>query len=159
MGKELTHIVFRNGKPVTIHKYFSMAEPRPALVGIGWVVRCREVQARVPEQEFVVAATQDPCFTKRKVIIPKSRLLGLKPDHAPPIASGSSAVLEQTNAQRIEKAARYRPRVGSPLRLEAIVSDGALSPSQRKASTSDLIIVIPPAVTVLADNPLVEPLV
>lgn len=38
----LTHIVFKGGKPGTIDRWCAHAEPKPVLVGIGWVVRCRE---------------------------------------------------------------------------------------------------------------------
>lgn len=45
----LTHIIFKAGRPLTIEKYMLHPRPKPELVGIGWVVRCREMVARAEE--------------------------------------------------------------------------------------------------------------
>lgn len=31
------------------------AEPRPFLLGVGWIVRCRELNIRAPETDFAIA--------------------------------------------------------------------------------------------------------
>ncbi|KAI9612421.1 hypothetical protein KEM48_004153 [Puccinia striiformis f. sp. tritici PST-130] len=50
----LTHIIFKAGKPTTIEKYMIHPRPKPALVGIGWVVRCREIMSRAEEKPYTI---------------------------------------------------------------------------------------------------------
>ncbi|WAQ87021.1 hypothetical protein PtA15_7A750 [Puccinia triticina] len=50
----LTHIIFKAGKPTTLEKYMHHPRPKPALVGIGWVVRCREIVGRAEERPYTI---------------------------------------------------------------------------------------------------------
>ncbi|KAM0790809.1 hypothetical protein ACM66B_004655 [Microbotryomycetes sp. NB124-2] len=59
----LTHVVWKSGKPLS--KYLgsgsagsSSAQRAPKIVGIGWVVRCAEVNQRVDETPFLVDLEQ-----------------------------------------------------------------------------------------------------
>ncbi|KAH7102206.1 hypothetical protein BKA62DRAFT_617813 [Auriculariales sp. MPI-PUGE-AT-0066] len=54
MSTRLTHIIFKSGLPSTVAKYRMLREPRPAVVGIGWVVECAEKRERVDESRFAV---------------------------------------------------------------------------------------------------------
>ena len=76
VGQTCTHIVYKNGLASTLtkYKYVSLTlsrlsvclcedlpavyrlldEPRPKVVGIGWVVECAEKRARVDESRFQV---------------------------------------------------------------------------------------------------------
>ncbi|KZV89978.1 hypothetical protein EXIGLDRAFT_750890 [Exidia glandulosa HHB12029] len=66
----LTHIVFKSGLSNTVARYNALPEPRPHVVGIGWVVECVEKRARVDEYRFSVdldtAETQAPSKSKSK---------------------------------------------------------------------------------------------
>jgi hypothetical protein len=72
-SKELTHIIFKNGRPTTLHRYHAMPQPKPLLVGIGWVVRCKEVHEKIEEKEFIVEASKEAVYQKRKIIVPRIR--------------------------------------------------------------------------------------
>ncbi|MBW0504032.1 hypothetical protein O181_043747 [Austropuccinia psidii MF-1] len=50
----LTHIIFKAGKQATIDRWFLHPRPKPFLVGIGWVVRCREVLSKVNETPYAI---------------------------------------------------------------------------------------------------------
>ncbi|EJD08435.1 uncharacterized protein FOMMEDRAFT_74597 [Fomitiporia mediterranea MF3/22] len=54
VGQTCTHIVYKNGLASTLTKYRLLDEPRPHVVGIGWVVECAEKRARVDETRFKV---------------------------------------------------------------------------------------------------------
>ena len=54
MSTSLTHIVFKSGLPSTVSKYRMFSDPKPAVVGIGWVVECAEKRERVDESRFAV---------------------------------------------------------------------------------------------------------
>ena len=50
-----THIIFKGGRPATLHRYRAYEQDRrPHLVGVGWIVRCREKSERVAEQAFLI---------------------------------------------------------------------------------------------------------
>ncbi|BGP42294.1 hypothetical protein JCM10449v2_006299 [Rhodotorula kratochvilovae] len=56
-----THIVFKSGRPSTLHFHRSLApSSRPHLVGIAWVVRCAELSARADEAPFKVEDAAAP---------------------------------------------------------------------------------------------------
>jgi hypothetical protein len=61
----VTHVIFKGGRASTVHRYRALAkDPKPFLVGIGWIVRCRETDARVPETPFCIdPSTLDSIFT------------------------------------------------------------------------------------------------
>ncbi|KZV75949.1 hypothetical protein PENSPDRAFT_554016, partial [Peniophora sp. CONT] len=42
LGSACTHIVFRGGGAGTLQRYTTLPDPRPAVVGVGWVVGCAE---------------------------------------------------------------------------------------------------------------------
>ncbi|KAG0152155.1 hypothetical protein CROQUDRAFT_650235 [Cronartium quercuum f. sp. fusiforme G11] len=50
----LTHIVFKAGKQATIDRWLIHPKPKPCLVGIGWVVRCREVLGKASETPYLI---------------------------------------------------------------------------------------------------------
>ncbi|KAG8896470.1 hypothetical protein FRB99_008881 [Tulasnella sp. 403] len=53
-GKTATHIVWKSGSQATLSRYSSMEQPRPFLVGVGWVVQCVDKKTRVDEKRFLV---------------------------------------------------------------------------------------------------------
>ena len=61
----VTHVIFKGGRASTVHRYRALAkDPKPFLVGIGWIVRCRETDTRVPETPFCIdPSTLDSIFT------------------------------------------------------------------------------------------------
>ncbi|KAH9813200.1 hypothetical protein DFH28DRAFT_897464 [Melampsora americana] len=50
----LTHIIFKAGKQTTIDKWLIHPKPKPSLVGIGWVVRCREILGKANETPYII---------------------------------------------------------------------------------------------------------
>ena len=51
---KITHVVFKSGHDATIQRVNKHPEPKPKLVGIGWVSACREAQAHVPEDDYLI---------------------------------------------------------------------------------------------------------
>ncbi|KAL5531907.1 hypothetical protein ACEPAF_5470 [Sanghuangporus sanghuang] len=54
VGQTCTHIVYKNGLSSTVTRYRLLDEPRPKVVGIGWVVECAEKRAHIDESRFQV---------------------------------------------------------------------------------------------------------
>ncbi|KZT36374.1 hypothetical protein SISSUDRAFT_989301 [Sistotremastrum suecicum HHB10207 ss-3] len=52
--KQCTHIVYKSGCEKTVMRWRCLDEPRPKVVGIGWVVECVEKRERVDEERFSV---------------------------------------------------------------------------------------------------------
>lgn len=51
----VTHIIFKGGRSTTLHRYRAYeVDRRPHLVGVGWIVRCKEKNERVPEEPFLI---------------------------------------------------------------------------------------------------------
>ncbi|KAG8896220.1 hypothetical protein FRC01_011942, partial [Tulasnella sp. 417] len=53
-GVTATHYVWKSGLQSTISRYTTLEEPKPFLVGIGWVVKCVEKKERVDEKNYLV---------------------------------------------------------------------------------------------------------
>ncbi|KAG9043444.1 hypothetical protein FS837_009530, partial [Tulasnella sp. UAMH 9824] len=53
-GVTATHYVWKSGLQSTISRYTTLEEPKPFLVGIGWVVKCFEKKERVDEKNYLV---------------------------------------------------------------------------------------------------------
>lgn len=51
-GKTLTHIVYKSGMQSTLTHYRALPDPKPVVVGIGWVVECVEKRAKVETGKF-----------------------------------------------------------------------------------------------------------
>ncbi|KAG9127708.1 hypothetical protein FRC07_010631 [Ceratobasidium sp. 392] len=49
-----THFVFKSGHQSTLTKHKLYDDPRPCLVGIGWVVECAEKRQHVNEERFAI---------------------------------------------------------------------------------------------------------
>jgi hypothetical protein len=69
----LTHIVFKSGRPATLHAFRALPnDARPALVGVNWIRQCLEERRRVDEAPFLVELGKQavfqkvrPCFSRR----------------------------------------------------------------------------------------------
>lgn len=61
-----THIVFKSGHQSTLTKYKLYDDPKPFLIGIGWVVQCVEKRARVDEESFAVKTDQVSALDLKK---------------------------------------------------------------------------------------------
>lgn len=51
-GKTLTHIVYKSGMLSTLTHFRALPDPKPVVVGIGWVVECVEKRAKVETGKF-----------------------------------------------------------------------------------------------------------
>ncbi|KAG9312046.1 hypothetical protein JVU11DRAFT_7325 [Chiua virens] len=54
LGRSCTHIVYKNGHPNTLTRYRLLDSPKPAVVGIAWVVECVEKRTRLDEEKFKI---------------------------------------------------------------------------------------------------------
>lgn len=61
----LTHIVFKSGRPGTLHAFRALPpDARPALVGVNWIRQCLEERRRVDEAPFLVELGKQAVFQK-----------------------------------------------------------------------------------------------
>lgn len=61
--RKLTHIVYKSGRPSTLHSYRALADPKPHVVGISWVVKCLEEGQQVDEEPYLVEVAKQAIFT------------------------------------------------------------------------------------------------
>ncbi|CAA7259035.1 unnamed protein product [Cyclocybe aegerita] len=54
VGQTCTHVVYKNGLMSTVTRYRLLRDPKPFVVGIGWVVECVEQRKHVDETNFLV---------------------------------------------------------------------------------------------------------
>lgn len=54
LGSACTHIVFRGGGAGTLQRYTTMPDPRPVVVGVGWVVACAEQVQALDTRSYLV---------------------------------------------------------------------------------------------------------
>ncbi|KAJ7209697.1 hypothetical protein GGX14DRAFT_107724 [Mycena pura] len=54
VGQTCTHIVYKNGLRSTYTKYKALAEPRPHVVGMEWVVKSAEKRVREEETPYLI---------------------------------------------------------------------------------------------------------
>ncbi|KAI0090493.1 hypothetical protein BDY19DRAFT_991938 [Irpex rosettiformis] len=85
VGQSCTHIVYKNGLMSTLTRYRLLNNPKPAVVGIGWVVECVEQRARVEETNFLIDiehASIAGSNKRRRSMLPKHLLDS--PERRPP---------------------------------------------------------------------------
>ncbi|KAN0061202.1 hypothetical protein ACQY0O_006937 [Thecaphora frezii] len=111
--RRLTHIVYKSGRPGTLHSYRALPEPKPLVVGISWVVKCLEEGRKVDEEPFIVEVGKQAIFQKR-------RRSSMAPRQAPassaPRSPHVAAHLEKQLALARAKVLEHAPLVPSPLR-------------------------------------------
>lgn len=61
--RKLTHIVYKSGRPNTLHSYRALDDPKPHVVGISWVVACLEQGKKVDETPYLVEVAKQAIFT------------------------------------------------------------------------------------------------
>ncbi|SCZ89078.1 BZ3500_MvSof-1268-A1-R1_Chr1-1g00939 [Microbotryum saponariae] len=121
----LTHIVYKSGRPGTLQRYRTHADPKPHLVGISWVVRCAELNQHVEEKTFLIEAGKEDLFQKKRRSMEPKALSAL---NAPPgalLTASTNPGLKATIAASLERARRqsmqFAPKVGSPLAKRVFV--------------------------------------
>lgn len=59
-------IVFKHGKPATLHYYRSQVDAgrQPVIVGVNWVLHCLRVGEKVEECDYLVEVGKHPLFAK-----------------------------------------------------------------------------------------------
>ena len=62
--------MFKSGLPATVAKYNTLPDPKPLLVGIGWVVECVERRQKVDETRFTIAVQDLIVGTGGKASVP-----------------------------------------------------------------------------------------
>lgn len=134
----ITHIIFKEGKPGTVDRWAGHPEPKPFIVGIGWVVRCREstshlllcrpvprlsplrspAMSHAAESPYIVEITREAVASKRRRSMePKALALAnaglLSSSHLgpPPVASCVfflSLSLMEWEAERMPSSTEHR---------------------------------------------------
>ncbi|KAJ7843906.1 hypothetical protein B0H14DRAFT_2511449 [Mycena olivaceomarginata] len=54
VGRTPTHIVYKNGLGRTLSQYRGLTDPKPLVVGMGWVAQSAEKRARVDEALYLI---------------------------------------------------------------------------------------------------------
>ncbi|TKY89928.1 hypothetical protein EX895_001226 [Sporisorium graminicola] len=110
--RKITHIVYKSGRPSTLHSYRALEEPKPHVVGIGWVVACLEQGQKAEEAPYLVEVAKQAIFATRRRSL-------MAPKQAP---SSANIVRElpKDKLKDVEEARRkllvHAPAVPSPLR-------------------------------------------
>ncbi|GHJ89332.1 hypothetical protein NliqN6_5734 [Naganishia liquefaciens] len=98
-----THIIFKSGKISTLIWWRKQPEPKPHMVGIGWVTKCRDSGERVGETGFNVDVAAQAVFQKRRKSMEPRQLHALMGTSLESIgsATGSSNHPNETPARRM----------------------------------------------------------
>ncbi|KAJ9473960.1 BRCT domain-containing protein [Pseudozyma hubeiensis] len=111
--RKLTHIVYKSGRPSTLHSYRALEDPKPHVVGIGWVVACLEQGQKADEKPYLVEVAKQAIFAQRRRSL-------LAPKQAPASANIAIWELPEEQLKNVEEARRkllaHAPAVPSPLR-------------------------------------------
>lgn len=73
--REYTHIVYKSGKPATLHAFRSHKDPKPFVVGVQWVLKCVQQGAKVDEEPYLIEIGKEAVF--QKVSMDKNFLEGI----------------------------------------------------------------------------------
>ncbi len=61
--RKLTHIVYKSGRPSTLHSYRALDDHnKPHVVGISWVVACMEQSKKADEKPYLVEVAKQAIF-------------------------------------------------------------------------------------------------
>ncbi|EIW80751.1 hypothetical protein CONPUDRAFT_82834 [Coniophora puteana RWD-64-598 SS2] len=102
VGQSCTHIVFKNGLSSTLSRYRLLNDPKPAVVGIAWVVECVEQRERVDEAKFKVDLDNINVSgnqKRRRSMLPKSVVT----TPGPYVPDGDSSDVEDNGVQGSER--------------------------------------------------------
>ncbi|KAJ1043282.1 hypothetical protein NDA10_004533 [Ustilago hordei] len=102
--RKLTHIVYKSGRPSTLHSYRALDDPKPHVVGISWVVACLEQGKKADEEPYLVEVAKQAIFTnlRRSSMAPKQ------------VPTSATTIRELEQAKK--KLLAHAPAVPSPLR-------------------------------------------
>ncbi|KAJ1024281.1 hypothetical protein NDA18_004452 [Ustilago nuda] len=102
--RKLTHIVYKSGRPSTLHSYRALDDPKPHVVGISWVVACLEQGKKADEKPYLVEVAKQAIFTnlRRSSMAPKQ------------VPTSATTIRELEQAKK--KLLAHAPAVPSPLR-------------------------------------------
>ncbi|EST08026.1 BRCT domain protein [Kalmanozyma brasiliensis GHG001] len=110
--RKLTHIVYKSGRPSTLHSYRALEDPKPHVVGIKWVVACLEQGQKAEESPYLVEVAKQAIFAtrRRSLMAPKQM----------PSSASIIRELPEEKLKDVEEARRrllaHAPAVSSPLR-------------------------------------------
>ncbi|KAJ1577612.1 hypothetical protein NDA11_006002 [Ustilago hordei] len=102
--RKLTHIVYKSGRPSTLHSYRALDDPKPHVVGISWVVACLEQGKKADEEPYLVEVAKQAIFInlRRSSMAPKQ------------VPTSATTIRELEQAKK--KLLAHAPAVPSPLR-------------------------------------------
>ncbi|PWN93045.1 hypothetical protein FA10DRAFT_257422 [Acaromyces ingoldii] len=105
--RRLSHIVFKSGKPATLHHFRAQPDPKPLVVGVNWVLRCAEEGRKVNEEDYLVEVGKQAVFLKTR------RKSSMAPKMAPAGSESPPATTETILKER--RRSLHAPPVPSPL--------------------------------------------
>lgn len=91
--RRLSHIVFKSGKPATLHHFRAQPDPKPLLVGVNWVLRCAEEGKKVLEEDYLVEVGKQAIFQHRR------RRSSMAPKMAPEESEDDESTLDSHSVQ------------------------------------------------------------
>lgn len=110
----LTHIVYKSGRPGTLHRLRAHPEPKPLLVGISWVVNCCEKGLKVDEKSYLVESGNQPLVHKRRRSMEPKAFASLSSSLGAGGTTATDPTLKATIQASIERARRkslqFQPR-------------------------------------------------
>ncbi|SPO46877.1 uncharacterized protein PSANT_04563 [Moesziomyces antarcticus] len=107
--RKLTHIVYKSGRPSTLHSYRALDDPKPHVVGISWVVACLEQGKKADERPYLVEVAKEAIFAN-------PRRSSMAPKNVPSSATSIREQMQKSVEQARRKLLAHAPAVSSPLR-------------------------------------------
>ncbi|KAA1102525.1 hypothetical protein PGTUg99_007886 [Puccinia graminis f. sp. tritici] len=130
----LTHIIFKAGKPTTLDKYMHHPRPKPALVGIGWVVRCREIVGKAEERPYAIDISSAQALASFN---PDTSHHNAFPSGGPMNLAGHNAPTGNANHRRKSMEPKALSLLNSGLQLNQTSSSSSSSSTTNPTSNPD----------------------
>jgi len=120
----VTHIIYKGGRASTLTRYRAYRDPKPHLVGVGWVVACRETDAHTSEKGFMLDANglesvlldhAKSKSTKRKSLEPRKLLSS----STSTMSLSSSMDVFQSNTSSVLQPVEHNAQLPPPILQKA----------------------------------------
>ncbi|CEH14260.1 MICROCEPHALIN [Ceraceosorus bombacis] len=122
-----SHIVYKSGRPATLHYFRACDDPKPLLVGVNWVLKCLQEARRVDEEPYLVEIGKEAVFRKRRIsMAPRAAPGALLDDQS----SRETSPEEVAALKDRRLALAHAPAVPSPLGAMAWRPDASTDGSE-----------------------------
>jgi len=62
LTESVTHVIYKSGRPTTLQWYRKQEDPKPHIVGIGWITGSKKNGKRIPEEGYIVDVAEENVF-------------------------------------------------------------------------------------------------